>query len=166
MQKHTCQRIDMIKNTFGERLREERVRLGLTQDAFGAVGGVKKLAQIAYEQDKRFPDVGYVLALSAIGVDVGYVMFAKPTLEGLQQDESELLAGYRSLDIRGKAGVLGMIEGMSTTSVIKSSQSGSHATAPTVVIHGKVGQQITGDITGKQTFNIGDRKKEKQPKID
>lgn len=146
----------MIKNTFGERLREERLRLGLTQDAFGAVGGVKKLAQISYEQDKRYPDVGYMIALAAIGVDVGYVMLAKPSAEALAQDESELLAGYRGLDIRGKAGVLGMIDGMSTSPAAKPETATSK-----VVFHGKVGQQITGDITGKQIFNMGSRKKEK-----
>lgn len=151
----------MIKNTFGERLREERVRLGLTQDAFAAVGGVKKLAQIAYEQDKRFPDAGYIIALAAIGVDVGYVMLAKPTVEGLQQDENELLAGYRSLDIRGKAGVLGMIDGLTTYTDAKAVPVPAKAASatPTVIFHGKVGQQVTGDVTGKQTFNVGTKKK-------
>lgn len=144
----------MIKNTFGERLKEERARLGLTQEAFGAVGGVKKLAQISYEQDKRYPDVGYMIALAAIGVDVGYVMLAKPSVEALAKDESELLAGYRGLDIRGKAGVLGMIDGMSISPVAK-----PETATPTVVFHGKVGQQVTGDVTGKQTFNMGSKKK-------
>ena len=144
----------MIKNTFGERLREERVRLGLTQDAFGAVGGVKKLAQISYEQDKRYPDVGYMTALAAIGVDVGYVMLAKPSVEALSQDENELLASYRGLDVRGKAGVLGMIEGMSAAPAPHSAQSGPH-----VEFHRKVGQQVTGDITAPQTINMGGGKK-------
>ncbi len=144
----------MIKNTFGERLREERARLGLTQDAFGAVGGVKKLAQISYEQDKRYPDAGYLIALAAIGVDVSYVMLGTPSLEALSKDESELLAGYRSMDIRGKAGVLGMIEGMSAAPVPRSAQSGPH-----VEFHRKVGQQIIGDITAPQTINMGSGKK-------
>ena len=35
---------------FGIRLKEERIRLGLDQDGFGQLGGVKKNAQSNYEK--------------------------------------------------------------------------------------------------------------------
>src|SRR5450830_934058 len=101
MQKHTCQCDCMDKNIFGDRLRQERTRLGLTQEAFAAIGGVKKLAQINYEQGKTYPDAGYLIALSGVGVDVGYVMLGVPTSDALSEDENELLVGYRGLDLRG-----------------------------------------------------------------
>ncbi|NKI68107.1 XRE family transcriptional regulator [Collimonas pratensis] len=147
MLKHTCQLNYMLKNTFGERLKEERTRLGLTQEALGAVGGIKKLAQISYEQDKRYPDAGYLIAMVAIGVDVQYVLLGKPSTEALSDDENELLAGYRGLDIRGKAGVLGMINGMNIAP--QGSQN--------VKFSGQVGQVFEGDqtVSGSQTFNVG-----------
>lgn len=59
---------------FPERLREERNRLGLTQEQLGEVGGVKKQAQSLYEGGKRNPDVGYLDRVSAVGVDVVYLL--------------------------------------------------------------------------------------------
>jgi len=61
-------------DTFGERLRTERERLGLSQAAFGELGGVQKVAQINYEKGKRHPDAEYLAAIAAAGVDVLYVL--------------------------------------------------------------------------------------------
>jgi len=61
-------------DTFGDRLRLERERLGLSQEALGEIGGVKKLAQINYEKGKRHPDAEYLAAIAAAGVDVLYVL--------------------------------------------------------------------------------------------
>ena len=63
--------------TFGERLREERERLGLSQTAFAEAGGVQKRAQINYEKADRLPDAAYLAAIAAIGVDVLYVITGK-----------------------------------------------------------------------------------------
>ena len=67
----------MDKNTFGLRLKGERKRLGLTQEEFSSLGGVKKLAQINYEKDKTLPDVGYLLLVGEAGVDISYVLTGK-----------------------------------------------------------------------------------------
>lgn len=61
-------------STIGERLREERERLGLSQTALGAIGGVLKQAQLKYEQGSRMPDAAYLAAVAAHGVDVMYVL--------------------------------------------------------------------------------------------
>lgn len=165
MQKHTCQLECMDKNTFGERLRQERSRLSLTQEAFAAIGGVKKLAQINYEQGKTFPDAGYLIALSSVGVDIAYVMLGAPTADALAPDETELLAGYRLLDVRSKARVLGVMEGLvnpaapGAPGTPGAAASQLTTSGPTIVFHGKVGQQLTGDVTGRQTFNVGTKKK-------
>ena len=152
----------MDKNTFGERLRQERSRLSLTQEAFAAIGGVKKLAQINYEQGKTFPDAGYLIALSSVGVDIAYVMLGTPTVDALAPDETELLAGYRLLDVRSKARVLGVMEGLvnpAASGAPGAAASQPSTSGPTIVFHGKVGQQLTGDVTGRQTFNVGTKKK-------
>ncbi len=61
-------------STIGERLREERERLGLNQPAFAEVGGVQKRAQINYEKDERHPDAAYLAAVAEAGVDDLYVL--------------------------------------------------------------------------------------------
>ena len=147
----------MDKNIFGDRLRQERTRLGLTQEAFAAIGGVKKLAQINYEQGKTLPDAGYMVALAGIGVDLSYVMLGVPACNALTDDENELLAGYRRLDLRGKARVLGVVEGIGEPVVTSPSRTAERNTQ--MVFHGKVGQQIHGDITAPQTINVGRKKK-------
>ena len=145
--------------TIGEILKEERQRLGMNQEDFAAVGGLKRRAQTLYEQDERAPDALYLRALAGIGVDVHYILTGERLQSAVSSDERELLDGYRSMDVRGKAGVLGMIGGMRSPTP-SASQAGN---APHVETHGKIGQNFVGNIIGPQTFNVAGsgRKKEK-----
>ncbi|WP_211461797.1 helix-turn-helix domain-containing protein [Collimonas silvisoli] len=145
--------------SIGEILKEERQRLGMNQDDFAAVGGLKRRAQTLYEQDERAPDALYLRALAAIGVDVQYILTGEKSSSALAQDEKELLSGYRNLDIRGKAGVLGLIDGMSAAPAATTSKQ----SAPHVEFHGKVGQSVTGNIDAPQTFHMGGGKKKPKP---
>ena len=61
-------------STLGQRLREERERLGLTQIDFAALGGAKKHSQINYEADRTAPDTNYLSALGEHGVDIIYLL--------------------------------------------------------------------------------------------
>ena len=63
----------------GDRLREERERLALSQSAFGEIGGVKANAQGKYEKGERFPDAAYLAAVAASGADVLYVVTGERT---------------------------------------------------------------------------------------
>ena len=58
----------------GRRLREERVRLGYTQAAFAALGGVLVNAQGKYERGLRSPSALYLARLAEIDVDVIYIL--------------------------------------------------------------------------------------------
>ena len=58
----------------GERLKEERVRLGFNQADFAAFAGVAKTSQFNYEKGERSPDAGYLAAVAEQGVDVLYVV--------------------------------------------------------------------------------------------
>lgn len=142
---------------FFDRLKEERKRLGLNQDEFAALGGVKKGAQFNYENGSRTPDSDYLAAVAAAGVDVLYLLTGEYALSALPADEHELLTGYRKLDIRAKARVLGVIEGSIEPTATPPSRSVERNTQ--MVFHGKVGQQIHGDITAPQTINVGRKKK-------
>lgn len=58
----------------GERLREEREKIGYSQEKLGAIGGVQKRAQINYEAGERQPDAAYLRGVAQVGVDVQYVL--------------------------------------------------------------------------------------------
>ena len=63
-----------MQNNIGSRLREERERLGLSQQALGEIGGVKKLTQLNYEKGDRAPDTIYLTSVAEAGVDIVYVL--------------------------------------------------------------------------------------------
>ncbi|KAF1072680.1 MAG: hypothetical protein GAK45_00115 [Pseudomonas citronellolis] len=58
----------------GERLKEERVRLGYNQTDLAGLAGVAKTSQFNYEKGERSPDAAYLAAIAAVGVDVLYVV--------------------------------------------------------------------------------------------
>ncbi len=64
---------------FPSRLRDERKRLGLSQEALAALGGVKLNAQSNYENGKRAPDSVYLEAIALHGIDVGYLLTGVPS---------------------------------------------------------------------------------------
>lgn len=84
----------------GERLREERDRLGLNQTDFGVVAGVSRGTQKAYELETSSPSIDYLLALQGMGVDVHYVLTGSrisTDADSLAPDEASLLEHYRQL---------------------------------------------------------------------
>ena len=61
-------------NSLHERLKEERIRLGLTQADFAGKGGVLRRAQVHYESGERCPDGHYFAKIAAAGADVHYIL--------------------------------------------------------------------------------------------
>lgn len=91
----------------GERLREERNRMALSQEAFGAIPGVTKQAQIKYEKGERHPDTRYLAAIAAAGADVLYILTgqrsqAVPPTAGLSARQRAVLDNYEHTDEEGK----------------------------------------------------------------
>lgn len=90
-------------STFGDRLREERERLGYSQTDLGKVVGVTKKTQGLYERNERYPDAAYLIALGVAGGNVDYVLCGKRSFPAdLSAEESALLENYRSSDEPGK----------------------------------------------------------------
>ena len=58
----------------GDRLKEERERLGFSQTEFSAVAGASKNSQYNYEKGERSPDANYLAAVADKGVDILYVV--------------------------------------------------------------------------------------------
>lgn len=117
----------------GSRLRDERLRIGLSQDEFAAVGGVARRSQSAYEADERSPDADYLLAVRELGVDIFYVLTGERVViteakkshveVDVSGDESEVLELYRQLNDSGKAALHAFM--------VSCVASGAMATVPT-----------------------------------
>src|SRR5689334_8167109 len=102
--------------TVGDRLREERTRVGLSQEELAAVGGLRKQAQLNYESGTRSPDASYLLALESAGVDIVYVLTGRRVVTDsaaviLDEDEQEILRKYRKLNEAGKGAVEALMNG-------------------------------------------------------
>ena len=80
----------------GTRLRDERIRLGLSQTEFGNYGGVRKNTQSKYESNERAPDALYLANVAKHGVDVQYVITGVRKAEA-DDDVSRLLAAWASI---------------------------------------------------------------------
>lgn len=63
-----------METNVGDRLREERARLGLSQVDFAAHARVTKTTQGNYEANKRLPDAAYLAAIARAGADVQYIV--------------------------------------------------------------------------------------------
>jgi len=84
----------------GERLREERNRLGMSQPAFAAIAGTTKQTLFSWETGKTGPDAFQIALLAEAGVDVLYVLTGQRTpsvAQSLKPDEAALLDNYRHL---------------------------------------------------------------------
>lgn len=60
-------------STLGERLRQERLRLGLTQEELANCTGIHRRTQANYELGKTAPDMAYFQALRRVGLDPTYI---------------------------------------------------------------------------------------------
>ncbi|MGN2430114.1 helix-turn-helix domain-containing protein [Pseudomonas syringae] len=58
----------------GTRLKQERLRLKLSQSALGAIGGVETNAQGNYENGARSPRADYLSRIAEAGVDITYLV--------------------------------------------------------------------------------------------
>ena len=85
----------------GNRLREERERLGLTQPVFAELAGAKKRTLIDWEKDVSSPTAVQLAQLAAAGADVLYILTGQrsqpvPPAQELPRQEQEWLALYRN----------------------------------------------------------------------
>ena len=82
--------------SIGERLKEERERLGFTQPAFAALAGTTKKSQIDYEKNLTQPKAGYLAAIAEAGADVQYVVTGVRSVSVLDGEEKILMERYRA----------------------------------------------------------------------
>ncbi|WP_278940678.1 helix-turn-helix domain-containing protein [Pseudomonas helleri] len=101
--------------TIGDRLKEERSRLGLSQTDLGAAGGVGKTTQINYEKGTGSPDAKYLSAVAALGIDILYVVTGVSTphvVDGFTAAENKLVNQFRALPEPDQAAVQRIVGAM------------------------------------------------------
>lgn len=139
-----------IFNSIGERLREVREDMGLSQTAFAefaesaGAAGTTRQSQSLYEKGKRMPDAAYLSAIAANGADVLYILTGHGRSQSLSQDEQELIAAFRAAPLAVKAAAVAALTAGSAAHGVKTKQ----------VVHGSVGQQAGGDIVNQKGNKI------------
>ena len=83
-------------DNFGQRLKTERERLGLTQKELAEAVSISYVTQSNYETGKRKPDTKYIASIATIGFDLKY-LFTDTREENspLAPEERVVLQCYR-----------------------------------------------------------------------
>lgn len=135
--------------SLGERLREERERLGMSQTQFGDLAQVTKKTQMLYEGDQRSPKADYLTAIAEQGVDVQYVLVGNRSVSGAQPlgmpatEPGPDLSPVKMYDIEAAAGAGRSFEGepVKTTLYFSSAELAEQGLDPAQV----VGVKVRGD---------------------
>lgn len=98
---------------YGERLRRERQRLGMTQGDFAALVGTDSQKQSLYETSKRELRGDYLNAIAGAGVDVLFVLTGRRSGgDALSPDEASLIERFRQLGEADRMLVLALADRM------------------------------------------------------
>ena len=106
----------MLNNEIiSERLRSERLRLGLKQTDVLKSIDVAIATLSNYETGKRSPDLEFLLKLGGLGYDVGYVVTGQRVecrAVVLPPDENEWLEIYRGLGVDDRERLMKMAKSL------------------------------------------------------
>ncbi|MGB4065370.1 MAG: helix-turn-helix transcriptional regulator [Azonexus sp.] len=135
----------------GERLREERKRLKMTQAVFAELGGIGVSALKMYEGNERDPGALFLSAIAGEGCDAQYVITGDRSSNALAADEQVLLDGYRALDPVTKKRTLAFVLNESGPVAIQKKIKEKAATQSqiTVTANGRGAQAAGGKIINK-----------------
>jgi transcriptional regulator with XRE-family HTH domain len=141
----------------GERLRDERSRLGLSQIVFSEACGVNRGTLATWEKGEQSPTAAVLSLMAGLGVDVLYVVIgerAPPIPSALSQEERQLVASYKQGDALAR-------QALESVAAMAARSTERVATGNTVHIGGDVGQQVNGNqtVTAPMTFNVGKGRK-------
>lgn len=156
-----------FRMSIGERLKDERERLGLTLPEFADIAGAKKNTVIDWQNDVSSPPASRLASLAVAGVDPMYVLTGVRSVAraGMSQADidafNQLIDDFFELDTSGRDSVLRMVSALAAAAatggkartVRKPSarrEPEPTATAPLVAVQGKnsgVIQSTTGTIS-------------------
>ncbi|EGD46265.1 helix-turn-helix domain protein [Ruminiclostridium papyrosolvens DSM 2782] len=127
----------------GDILKTIREEKKITQDQIAQLLNIKRQTYSSYERNKSLPDINILSKLADyFNVSTDYLLgrsdimnydeykdllISTTKIEGLSDDEKQLLNSYRKLSFEFKAEIRGEIKGILRTSQDQSSSSGSES---------------------------------------
>ena len=152
----------------GERLKEERKRLGLSQEEFAQQAGVTRRPYAEWESGNTAPTAVQLAALGEIGVDVQYVVLGVRAGQGVGQAavHQAVLDAVELLSLDGKVDAQQLAKAvvkLCARSALGADQAHPAQGGVRQIFKGSVGQSVQGNITHHEpvTFNVGQRAKKK-----
>ena len=125
-----------------ERLKTERQRLGMSQDAFAEKCRVTARSQRNYESGERSPDAVYLSEIAEMGVDVLYVLTGVKTPQvTIPPDEQVLLDSYRRCNQQSRAHLIQTAALLSAGMSAAPISAGQHNSGEGAVL-------VNGSVTG------------------
>lgn len=83
----------------GDRIREERKKLKLSQAEFAVCADCSRNAQAIYERGESLPGSAYLVKLSEMGIDVQYILTGhRAPIADISMEERALVENYRAMD--------------------------------------------------------------------
>lgn len=99
------------RNGLAERMKAERMRLGLTHDELAEKAGISRSTVFNYENGSRVPDALLLQRLAQLGMDVGYLVLGQRTQASeLSCDAQQLLDRYELVPPRLKTVIDGVAQ--------------------------------------------------------
>lgn len=91
----------------GLRLRQERERIGISQQSAALLAGVTRAMWGRYESDESTPNATVLMQLIGHGFDVNHVLGGSRTISDntLSEAEEALISHYRDMDPEGRAAI-------------------------------------------------------------
>ena len=83
--------------SYAARLKEERLRIEPSQQAFARRIGISKVRQCQLETGTRGPRADYLRAVAKLGVDINYIITGERSPSLLSRREAEVIGEFRSL---------------------------------------------------------------------
>ncbi|GGZ78393.1 hypothetical protein GCM10007161_07230 [Ignatzschineria indica] len=83
--------MDHLLESFGQRLKSERVKLSMTQSELAKELNISQMSISLYEANKSIPNLKFLYSLYPLGFNVEYLIFGE---NGLNQDRNFNLRSY------------------------------------------------------------------------
>lgn len=93
----------------GDRLKEERARLGMSQHDFALAAGITRRPYAEWEAGRTSPNAVQLAGLGAKGVDIQYVVMGARSRDALTPEELMVLEHYRAADKKVRAAAIGAL---------------------------------------------------------
>lgn len=116
------------KSLFGNRLKEQRKKLGFTQAQAAEKAGIERETWGKYERGVFMPSGDVLISFLSMGINVSDLFTVEETFRQpespntLNQDEKELLDNYRQASDNGKFVILSVAQGAEKKAEIETRQ--------------------------------------------